>query len=109
MAGSLLFMRGRQLSSAEVGYCYKIYVDDYYSDNLMILNFYDNGLISSRSYDVYSFAYGNLASTIKVIPPVTPPYLKFTPSLTFSSTLSSDSSFLWLFMQSSSTATSSTL
>ncbi len=102
-------MRGRQLSSAEVGYCYKIYVDDYYSDNLMILDLYDNGLTSGRSYDVYSFAYGNLASTIKIVPPAVPPYLKFTPSSAYTSSASLASSFLWAFMQSSSAAVSSTL
>lgn len=76
----LMYMRSRTLSPSEVTNNRKIYVDDYYSDNLLTLNLYYNGLDTNKGYNVYSFSYGNLASTIKVIPPTDPPYLTFTPS-----------------------------
>jgi hypothetical protein len=104
---SLMYMRSRTLSSSEVGKNRKIYVDDYFSDNLLILDLYYNGLDTNKGYDVYSFSYGNLASTIKVIPPVDPPYLTFTPSA-FTSSASLQDSFGWFYTNigaSSSTIT----
>lgn len=91
-----MYMRSRTLSPSEVTKNRKIYVDDYYSDNLLILDLYYNGLDTNKGYDVYSFSYGNLASTIKVIPPFEPPYLTFTPSA-FNSSLSLQDTYSWIY------------
>ena len=101
-----MYMRSRTLSSSEVTKNRKIFVDDYYSDNLLILDLYYNGLDTNKGYDIYSFSYGNLASTIKVVPPVDPPYLTFTPSA-FTSSLSLQDSYSWIYNNIG--ATSSTI
>ena len=44
-------------------------------NNLVVLDLYANGVVS---YNVYSYSYGNLASTVRVIPPSIPIYLNFT-------------------------------
>lgn len=89
-------MRTRTLSASEAN-CYRTYIDDYYTENLIVLNLYDNGLTpaANRGYYVYSFAYANLASTFQVVPPTIPAYISFaTPS----GTVSKDpSSFQWVF------------
>jgi len=89
-------MRTRTLSASEAN-CYKTYIDDYYTENLIILNLYDNGLTpaANRGYYVYSFAYANLASTFQVVPPTVPAYISFaTPSGAASK---HPSSFQWVF------------
>lgn len=104
---TLMYMRSRTLSASEVAKNRKIYVDDYFSDNLLVLDLYYNGLDNNKGYDIYSFSYGNLASTIKVIPPVDPPYLTFTPSA-FTSSLLLQDSYIWVYTNigaSSSTIT----
>jgi hypothetical protein len=74
----------------------------------MVIDLYDNGAASNRGYDIYSFSFGNLASTIKVIPTATPPYLTFTPT-TFTSSISSPSQYLWFYINTGSAFTSSTI
>lgn len=79
MSGQLYYLRTRSLQSYELNTtCYKTFVDGYFTDSLYVLDLYDNGQTGSlRGYNVYSFAYANLASTIK-IETVTSAYLKFT-------------------------------
>ena len=103
-----MYMRSRTLSPSEVTKNRKIYVDDYYSDNLLILDLYYNGLETNKGYDVYSFSYGNLASTIKVIPPVEPPYLTFTSSA-FTSSLSLQDSYSWIYTSIGDTSSTVTV
>ncbi len=85
--------------------CYKISIDSYYSDNLYVLNLYNSS--SASGYDVYSFSYGSLASTIKIVPVVTP-YLTFTPT-NFTSTVSSSSLYQWFYVYSNASVTNSTI
>ena len=101
MSGTLLYMRTRTLSASEAN-CYKSYIDSYFTESLTVLNLYDNGqaTAANRGYYVYSFAYANLASTFKVVPPTVPAYISFT---TPSGTVSKEpSSFQWLFMATNS-------
>ena len=97
-------MRTRSLLASEAGKCFRTYIDDFFLDNLIVLNLYDNGLASSPGYDLYSYSYGSLASTIKVIPATAPSYLQFTPS-TYTSSVISSSSFSWIYINTGSSAT----
>jgi hypothetical protein len=101
-------MRTRSLSSTEAGKCYRTYIEDYFTDSLYVLDLYDNGSTSNKGYDIYSYSYGNLASTIKVIPAATPAYLTFTPSV-FTTFTTSASSFGWIYLNSAVSSTASTI
>lgn len=102
-------MRTRSLLATEAGKCFRTYIDDYFLDNLIVLNLYSNGATTNRAYDVYSFSYGNLASTIRVIPPAIPPYLTFTPPTYTSAVSASSSGFMWTYINTGTSATTSTV
>jgi len=101
-------MRTRSLLSTEAGKCFRTYIDDYF-DDLIVLNLYSNGATTNQGYDVYSFSYGSLASTIRVIPPSLPTYLSFTPPTSTSSIFASSSNFMWTYINTGSSATTSTV
>jgi hypothetical protein len=46
-------MRTRTLLSTEVGACYKIYIDNYFTDNLILLDLYNGGSTTNQGYDIY--------------------------------------------------------
>lgn len=102
MSGNLIYLRTRTLSSSEAN-CYRTFIDAYFSDSLIVLDLYDNGDPSNRGYYVYSFAYSNLASTIKVVPAAAPSYLSFTPP-TYTAVLASPSTFSWVFVNSAASS-----
>jgi hypothetical protein len=108
MGETLIYLRTRNLLASEVGKCFRTYIDDFFLDGLVVLNLYDNGLTTNKGYDIYSYSYGSLASTIKVVPVAVPSYLTFTPS-TYTSSVISSSSFSWTYINTGSAATTSTI
>lgn len=108
MGESLIYLRTRNLLASEVAKCFRTYIDDFFVDGLIVLDLYDSGSTSSPAYDIYSYSYGSLASTIKVVPSPVPPYLKFTPS-TYTSSFISSSSFSWVYINTATTATTTTI
>lgn len=63
----------------------------------MLLDLYYNGDASNPGYSIYEFSFGNLASTIRVIPPVRSDYLSFSfPTNTYHAQRSSR--FQWDFL-----------
>lgn len=73
----------------------------------MVLVLYSNGA-ANIAYNIYQFSYGNLASTIRVVPAAAPSYLTFTPD-TFSSSVASSSQFQWFYINTGASATSSSV
>lgn len=73
----------------------------------MVLDLYSDGAVN-LGYNIYQFSYGNLASTIKVIPVASLPYLTFTPS-TFSSSKASSSQYQWFYINTGASAISSSV
>lgn len=99
VSSSLIFLRGRTLGSAEALNCYKISIDhSVVSSGLTILDLYSDPTSIDLSYDVYSFAYGSLASLIKVIPPPEPTYLTFTPPAT-ATVFTANPGFTWIYLR----------
>ena len=60
------------------------YIDEYFLNQLFVLDLYFNSDSTYPGYDVYEYSFGNLAQTIRVIPPA--------PSIYFNVTLPSSSS-----------------
>ena len=103
-----MFLRGRTLGSAEAFNCYRISIDySVVSSGLTILDMYSDLTSSDLSYDIYSFAYGSLASLIKVIPPEEPTYLTFTPPAS-STPFVDNPAFTWIYLTTGA-STSSTI
>ena len=65
-------LRNRDIAATELASTiYMTYVDDYFINELFVLDLYYNSDTNYPGYDVYEFKFGNLAKTIRVIP--TPP------------------------------------
>jgi hypothetical protein len=107
LSGTLIYLRTRTLSTAEAN-CYRTFIDSYYSDNLIVLDLYDNGNSTDHGYFVYSFSYGNLASTIKIVPAAIPAYISFPPP-TSTSHVAYPSAFEWIFVNSGTTNSTITI
>jgi hypothetical protein len=71
------------------------------------LDLYSDLTSVDLSYDIYSFAYGSLASLIKVIPPTEPTYLTFTPPISATAFVDNPA-FTWIYLTTGA-ATSSTI
>lgn len=79
-----------------------MFVDTYTLSSLILLNLYDNGMaLSSKGYDIYEFNYGNLASTMKIVPPASTYHIDFIPSSSITPTTISNV-LVWTYIDSSS-------
>ena len=54
------------------------YIDPYFIRKLFVLDLYDNANLNYPGYDIYEYSYGNLAQTIRVIPPTRSIYFNTT-------------------------------
>lgn len=78
MGERMIPLRYRELPEAEISNtCYKTIIDADNLDELVVLDLYPNNDASNPGYSIYEFSYGNLASTIRVIPPLPDAYLTF--------------------------------
>jgi len=69
-------LRYRDLPAREISNrCFKIIIDNYYTNGLVIVDFYPNS--TGGLYNLYSFGYGSLATAIKVVSPLIPIYIHF--------------------------------
>lgn len=60
----------------------------------MVLDLYANADATYPGYDIYEYSYGNLASTVRVIPPSPSDYISYyLPNAT--TTLTSDTQLEW--------------
>lgn len=74
------------------------YIDKYFLEELIVLDLYFNQYTSGGStisgYDIYEYSYGNLASTIRIIPPAPTDYINYNlPAAT--TTLTSTTTLEW--------------
>lgn len=75
----LIPLRTRTLQSWETNTAfYMTYVDDYFLNQLYVLDLYYNGDSSFPGYDIYEYSYGNLAQTVRIIPPAQTIYFNTT-------------------------------
>jgi len=85
IGSELIPLRFRNLTASELASnLYMTYIDEYFLNQLYVLDLYYNGDSTYPGYDVYEYSFGNLARTIRVIPPV--------PSIYFNVTLPASSS-----------------
>lgn len=71
---TIMVLRNRELLTYEKTDCYKIAIDDFYPNSLVILNLYTVG----TTEHIYEFTYGSLASIVKIVPPPIPSYINYT-------------------------------
>jgi len=83
---------------------FRIYIDPSIVNNLVVLNLYDNQLTAAKGYDIYEFKYGNLASTIQIVPPTHIYYIDFTSTSISTPTVSTDR-YDWIYLDSTTTST----
>lgn len=98
MGMTIVPLRYRQLEQAEIDNpCYKIVIDSYYLNKLVVLALYANNNASNPGYSIYEYTYGNLAQTVRVIPTAPSPYISFSyPTNSF--TQASSTQFQWDFL-----------
>lgn len=98
MGMTIVPLRYRQLEQAEIDTpCYKIAIDSYYLNKLVVLALYANNNAGNPGYSIYEYTYGNLAQTVRVIPTAPSPYISFGyPTNSF--TQASSTQFQWDFL-----------
>jgi len=97
-------LRYRTLPASEItSQCYRIAIDDYYINGLVVVVYYPNS--AGTAYNLYSFSYGNLATAVKVIPPTIPIYFTFTYPTGYTSMAADSSTYQWDFLTVGSSST----
>ncbi len=98
MGDKIYPLRYRGLKQSEIdSRCYKTLIDDYFDNELMVLDLFYNNYPANPGYFVNEFSYGNLASTIRIIPPTPADYLSFSYP-TYTTVISSPTRFQWDFL-----------
>jgi hypothetical protein len=95
LGDEVLPLRQRNLAANELTSSpYMTYIDDYFLEELIVLDLYANGDATYPGYNIYEYSYGNLASTVRVIPPPPSDYINYNlPSAT--TTLTSSTKLEW--------------
>lgn len=91
---SIMLLRSRSLSGLEVGTSYRMAIDDFYENQLIIVDYYPvfNPSLLVTGYSLNAFSYGNMATTFQMATHLIPPYINLTSPI-FSQSFSSLSSF----------------
>lgn len=94
-----MLLRSRALSGLEVGTSYRMAIDDFYENQLIIVDYYPvlNPSSLVLGYNLNAFSYGNMATTVQVATHLIPPYINFTSPI-FSQSSASLSSFEWTYL-----------
>lgn len=77
-------------------------------EELVVLDLYYNGDSSDPGFNIFEFSFGNLASTIRVVPPTIPSYISFSYP-TNTDVQSSTDNFQWNFLNNAGGNTNMTI
>lgn len=94
-----MLLRSRALSGLEVGTSYRMVIDDFYENQLIIVDYYPvlDPAALVMGYSLNAFGYGNMATTVQIEAHLIPPYINLTSPI-FSQSSSSLSSFEWTYL-----------
>lgn len=109
MGDTVIPLRYRELPTAEAATsCLMGLIDASLLEELVVLDLYYNGNSADPGYNIYEFYFGNMASTIRVVPPVPANYLYFTfPTNTYNA--QSSSRYQWDFLNTAAGNTNLTI